>query len=159
MRNFIFILLVSLLSATLVFADAATDRQQTVFIQNWVAAIKNKNPEQIKILIHPECLSAITSVNEDYLNYYINQLIFNGELKDYKFKLSKTSMPSNQDDYFDGLVTMPVIPAYNIELKIVSDNNVRLFGSISSLNGQWYFVIPVPTEKGMEQFRLTVNKQ
>lgn len=159
MKNLTFIVLIILLSATLVFADTVTDEQQAVFIQNWVAAIKSKNPDNIKILIHPECLSSITSINEDYLNYYIYQLIFTGEFHEYKVKLSETSMPSNQEDYFGGLVTMPVIPSYNIELKIVSANNTRLFGSISPLNGQWYFVMPVPTEKGMEQFRLTVNKQ
>ena len=150
-----------ILPVHLTYANHHLKDSQNAFIVKWIDAINSKDVKRIKSLVHPDCLSLINQNNKAFFDYILNENIGKMVPSRYDVDIKETIIPEDQEGLFNGIVTLPIKPTHIIELNYVINKkeNVDILRYIAQKGNEWYIVIPIPTESGIEQFNSMVNKK
>jgi hypothetical protein len=125
----------------------------------FVKAVNDNSVDELKQLIHPLCLKAISADNEDYYRHSFENDMGYQIPGDYK--ASYAQMGSNDALPFGEYVVYPVRPSWRFQL----DYNKSEFSSVSIVrwvvndDSGWHLIDPQPKQELLNQFRAGMAKE
>jgi hypothetical protein len=126
---------------------------RTVFTKNYIAALRSKDPAQVKAFLHPKVRACINDRTKEYFDFLLAheaELNVNGNYKVTGVETHTGPAPlfGMPDDGF----YYPVQPTHEVQIQFDQGNTV-LIRLLAEDRGSWYEVFPCPTDKGMAFMR------
>ena len=146
--------IVIVVTAVFLAGCSHTERPETpeAVAQSYVAAVNAKNKSELRALVHPDCLSGLSSLQKEYINDTLTRNFLKAIPQEHTVSVS--SLESDTMPFADMLVWR-VKPTHQIQIDYSKGeySSVTIIRDLKKTEDGWCIVMPLPNDKNLKQYK------